>query len=170
MQYSTCNTSLPYIQHTHGEVNEESYFVTEEARSTHQIMKRPNVMHCGLSFSSEVTSSSASGRIGASLSTTESRFTWQDMRTCIIMITYHMLGSTIFTFNRKDQDSDIKLTVCCMYNCISLFLPYLPLRTLCFIKIFYYDKDCCKTIDGNISAPSLSSHDERKCARLFVCG
>ena len=58
------------------------------------------------------------------------------------------IGSTIFTFNRKDQDSDIKLTVCCMYNCISLFLPYLPLRTLCFTKIFYYDKDCCKTIDG----------------------
>ena len=67
----------------------------------------------------------------------------------------HRLGSTIFTFNRKDQDSDIKLTVCCMYNCISLFLPYLPLRTLCFIKIFYYDKDCCKTIDGMMAISQL---------------
>ena len=48
--------------------------------------------------------------------------------------------------------------------------PLTVCRTLCFVNIFYYDKDCCKTIDGNISAPSLSSHDGRKCARLFVCG
>ena len=37
MQYSTCNTSLPYIQHTHGEVHEMKHPPDHEETERHAL-------------------------------------------------------------------------------------------------------------------------------------
>ena len=75
-------------------------------------MKRPKAMHWGESFSREETSSSSSsGRIGASFRTTDSRFTARDaalklMTWCLFLFVSIFYGLNMFECNPTCADSD----------------------------------------------------------------